>query len=123
MLQSLVHMLPPFLIREAPMNVLKREGRELSAPCLAGFLHTFWILSSSMATCIDQGGENSVGLPQGLCHRVENFAKVHGSDQQRTTGHLTGPQGEAQNSELEAGNSQSGVPRGDLSVHTAGAYW
>lgn len=78
------------------MNALKREGRELSAPCLAGFPHTFWVLSSSLATCSDHRGENSVGLPQGLWHRVESFANVHGSDQQRTTGQLTGTQGEAQ---------------------------
>lgn len=39
MFQSLVHMLPLFLIKEAPMNVLKREGRELSAPA--------WLASST----------------------------------------------------------------------------
>lgn len=70
-----------------------KEGNFLPLP---GWLPPHLLDPPKFHGYIDQGGENSVGLPQGLCHRVKNFAKVHGGDQQRTNGHLTGPQGKAQ---------------------------
>lgn len=97
------------------MNVLKREGRELSAPCLAGFLHTSWILPSSMAILIREG---RILLDCLKACAIESktllkYMVVISKGQMDT---WLVPRERHRSAEVEAGNSQSGVPRGDLSV-------
>ena len=68
-----------------------KEGELLPPAWLASSTHS----GSSLVPwlhVVTRAGKNSAGLPQGLCHRVESFADVCGSDQRRHFGPLPGTQ-------------------------------
>lgn len=59
-----------FTMEEAPTRMfLSREGRRASARSLAGFLHT-GSFPIPWLHVVTSRAKNSVGPPQGLCHKV-----------------------------------------------------